>query len=279
MKRRLPRSRILGKVISYVILGALFLAVVYPLFWTVMSSVKDNWAIFKDPVGFPSSPIIRNYIDVWTAGNFSRYFLNSVTITGFSLIGILFLSTMAGYGFARYKFRGSDVLFNIFILSMVVVPSSIMIAQYQLVSFIGLLNTFPGVILVYLSWTVFGIVMSRQTFSEIPQELVDAAHIDGCGELRIYFHIMLPLIRPTLATVGIFTFVWVWNDFIWPLILLQQPGQETVTLGLLTLRGQYLADWGILTAGLTIAFVPLLVIYFLFQRHFVQGLGMGAVKQ
>ncbi|TKJ47748.1 sugar ABC transporter permease [Candidatus Aerophobetes bacterium Ae_b3a] len=277
--KKIRKSFIIGKIISYFVLGILFVIMVYPLFWVLMSSVKDNWTIFQNPTGLPSSPTFKNYQDAWVMGNFSLYFLNSIIITVFSLAGILLLSTMAGYGFARYKFRSSNIFLNLFIAGTVIVPSSIMISQYQLISSLGLLDTFLGIILVYLAWTTFGIIIFRLAFSQIPQELVDAAHIDGCGEFGIYLRILLPLIRPAVAAVGIFTFIGIWNDFIWPLVLLQQPGQETVILGLLTLRGQYLADWGILTACLSFAFAPVVVIYLIFQRHFVQGLGMGALKQ
>ncbi len=276
MGRRL--SAVPAKIGTYLILGILFVVVVYPLFWTFMSSLKENWMIFSNPIGLPESIFLKNYVKVWTSGAFGRYFLNSIVITGSSVVGILLLSTMAGYGFARYRFRGSNTIFLIFIMSMVITSVSIMISQYQLLSSLRLLDTFPGIILVYLSWTVFGIVMSRNAFSEVPQELIDAARIDGCNEAGIYFRIVLPLIKPTFATIGIFMFVWIWNDFIWPLVLLQRPGQETVTLGLMTLRGQYLSNWGVLTAGLSITIMPVLVVYFTFQRNFVRGLTMGALK-
>jgi len=274
----MQKTSIISKIIIYFVLGILFLVVIYPLFWIVITSFKDNWAVFQDPTGLPLKPTFQNYLKVWTMGDFGLYFTNSIIITSISLLGVLFLAAAAGYGFARYRFRSSDTLFFVFMLSLVIVSSSIMIAQYRWISFLGLLNTIPGIILVYLSWTAFGIIMFRQAFSELPQEIVDAAIIDGCSELGIFIRIALPLVRPTIATVAIFTFVWIWNDFIWPLILLQDPSKQTATLGLLSLRGMYLADWAILSAGLVITFMPVLVIYFVLQRHFVQGLTMGALK-
>lgn len=276
MGRRL--SLLPMKIGTYLILGILFVAVVFPLVWVLMNSFRENWMIFSDPVGLPEVISLKNYVNVWTTGAFSKYFFNSVVITGSSVVGVLFLSTMAGYGFARYRFRGSDTIFLIFIMSLVVTSISIVISQYQLISFLGLLDTFPGIILVYLSWTVFGIVMCRNAFNEVPQELVDAARIDGCSEVKIYFRVALPLIKPTIATVSIFMFVWIWNDFIWPLVLLQRPGQETIISGLMILKAKYLSDWGLLTAGLSISIIPVQVVYFVFQRHFVRGLTMGALK-
>ena len=149
--KKIRKSFIIGKIISYFVLGILFVIMVYPLFWVLMSSVKDNWTIFQNPTGLPSSPTFKNYQDAWVMGNFSLYFLNSIIITVFSLAGILLLSTMAGYGFARYKFRSSNIFLNLFIAGTVIVPSSIMISQYQLISSLGLLDTFLGIILIYLA--------------------------------------------------------------------------------------------------------------------------------
>ena len=275
----MQKTSIISKIIIYFVLGIFFLVVIYPLFWVIITSLKDNWAVFQDPTGLPLKPTFQNYVEVWIMGDFGLYFSNSIIITSVSLLGVLFLAAAAGYGFARYRFRGSDTLFLVFMLSLVIVPSSIMIAQYRLISFFGLLNTIPGIILVYLAWTTYGIIMFRQAFSELPEEILDAAVIDGCGEFGIFIRIALPLLQPTIATVGIFTFMWIWNDFIWPLILLQDPSKQTVTIGLLTLRGQFLSNWAVLTAGLTIACMPVLILYFIFQRYFVQGLTMGALKE
>lgn len=267
-----------GKIITYFFLGILFITVAYPLVWPIISSFRPTWAIFQNPVGLPRHPILTNYVEVWVGGNFGRYFLNSTVITGCSLIGALFLSIIAGYGFARYQFRGSKTIFFIFILGLMVSSTSIMLPQYRLITILGLLSTHLGIILVYLSWVTFGIILFRQAFKETPQELVDAALIDGCGEFGICFRILVPIIRPTIATVAIFESIWIWNDFIWPLILLQKSTQQTVILGIMALRGPYLADWGAITAGLCISVIPVLVLYFIFQRHFVRGLTMGAVK-
>lgn len=278
LRRKKLKTFILNAIV-YLILIATFLIVIYPLFWTIMSSLKNSFEIYQSPISLPKEITFDNYKEVWLAGDFARYFVNTIIITSISLIGVLFLSTMAGYGFARYDFKGKDVLFYIFVLSLSVVSASIMISTYKWIDILGLLSTYTGIILVYLSWSSYGIIMSRQAFSELPQELLDAAHIDGCSEFYLYFKILLPLIRPTVATIGIFSGVWIWNDFIWPLLLLQEPDMSTVVLGILSLRGQYLSDWGTITAGLTLGFLPILICYFAFQKHFVKGLGVGALKQ
>jgi len=273
------KKDMISRGITYFVLIVLFIMVAYPLFWTLSTSLRENWDIFKNPISLPTQPTFQNYQKVWTLGRFGSYFFNSIIITIVSLLGVLFLSAAAGYGFARYRFKGSNGLFFLFMLSLVIVPSSIMIAQYRVITFFGLLNTLTGIILVYLSWTAYGIIMFRQAFSDIPEDIIDAAVIDGCKEYQIFYRIAFPLLRPTIATVGIFTFVWIWNDFIWPLILLQDPSKETITLGIMTQRGQYLSDWAVLTAGLSIGFLPVLILYFLFQKQFIQGITMGSLKE
>lgn len=266
------------KFASFVALGILCAIVLYPFVWTLISSVKDTWLILKDPIGLPRKPTFANYIVAWTIGEFSTYFFNSTVITVCSVIGIALLSATAGYGFARFRFKGSDTIFLLFIMSLVVVSPSIMIAEFLLFRSLRLLNSYLGIILVYMSGTAFAIVMLRSAFKEIPQELVDAARIDGCGEFGAFFRVALPLVRPTVATVTIFCFVGIWNDFVWPLILLQKAHQLTITVGLMTYQGEYMVEWGPLTAGLSMGFLPVLTIYYIFQRHFVRALTLGALK-
>jgi ABC-type glycerol-3-phosphate transport system permease component len=193
-------------------------------------------------------------------------------------MGILIISTAAGYGFARYRFKGSRLLFIIFTVSLVVVPASIMITQFKLIQILHLLDTYAGIILVYLSWTVFGIMLSRVAFVEIPQDIIDAARIDGCSEFKIFYRIGIPLIRPTIATIAVFHFIWIWNDFIWPLVLLQNPNRSTIMVGLLGFQGRFTTDWPTITAGLSLSVLPVLILYLIFQRFFVRGLMLGAFK-
>jgi len=279
VEERSIRSGLL-KFTSYIILGILFVATIYPLFWTLMTSLKEYRLILKDPAALPSlsALTLHNYGIIWREG-VSTFFFNSIFITVCTVIGTLFLSAMAGYGFARFKFRGSDALFLLFAMSLVVVAPSIMISEYLLLHFLHLLSTRIGIILLYWSGTAFGIIMTSNAFRGVPQDIIDAAHIDGCGEFTVFLRIAFPLIKPTLATITIFTLVWSWNTLIWPLLILQKLGQQTIIVALLGfLKGQYMVDWGCLTAGLSIGFLPMLVGYFFFQKYFVQGLTLGSMK-
>ena len=276
--KKLFHKNLLGKIITYLILIILFISVVYPFFWTLMSSFKTETEIDTNPLGLPKNPTIDAYKKVWTLGTFGEYFRNSVIVTFLSLLGILTLSTLAGYGFARYDFKSSKLIFFTFVITMAVTPPSIMIAEYKLIQTLHLMNTYIGVIFIYFSWTSLGIMLTRIAFLEIPQELIDAACIDGCNEFRIFWWICLPIIKPTLATVAIFQLIAVWNNFIWPLLILQSSKYQTVVVGLLTFQGGFLVEWSIITAGLSIAMMPVLILYLIFQRFFVRGLTLGALK-
>jgi ABC-type glycerol-3-phosphate transport system permease component len=272
------RKQYIGKIVIYITLAALFVMVIYPLFWTIITSLKPEYEIYQNPVALPKKPNFEAYKTVWTLGEYNIYFRNSIIITLFSLMGILIISTAAGYGFARYRFKGSRLLFIIFTVSLVVVPASIMITQFKLIQILHLLDTYAGIILVYLSWTVFGIMLSRVAFVEIPQDIIDAARIDGCSEFKIFYRIGIPLIRPTIATIAVFHFIWIWNDFIWPLVLLQNPNRSTIMVGLLGFQGRFTTDWPTITAGLSLSVLPVLILYLIFQRFFVRGLMLGAFK-
>lgn len=242
------------------------------------TSFKPQWAIFENPFNFPKSVFFQNYRTAWITGNFYRFFINSVVITGISIVSLLILTSLAAFGFTRRGFRFREGLFLFCITGMMIGHQVYMIPMYQMISKMHLINTYLGIILAYTGWTPFGIFILRSFFNGIPSEIQDAARIDGCSDFAIYLRIMLPLSRPALATVSIFYFVWIWNDFVYPLILLQDPNMSTVTLGLVGFKGQYTLDWGAQTAALAIGSIGPMLVYYFFQKHFVRGLVTGAVK-
>lgn len=270
--------RLLYNIVSYALLVALAVAILFPVLWMLMTSLKEQWEIFAGPFALPSSFNLSNYIKAWTIADFGRYFMNSIIITGGSIAGALVFASMAGYAFARLRFTGSNALFLFFLLGLMIAPQVVMIPIYHWLSFLGLIDTYIGVIFTYFSWTPFGILMLRTFFRGVPQDLEDAARIDGCTDFQIFWRVMLPLVTPALATSGIFLFVWIWNDFIFPLILLQSMDRSTLPLGIMGMQGQFEIDWGLQTAGLSIATLPPIIFYYLFQRQFVRGLTAGAVK-
>ena len=278
MSRRLRPMQVLSAAITYFIFGFLFLVVLYPMIWMFYTSFKEQWQIFEDPFALPAELNLTNYVNAWTKGNFRLYFANSVIITLPSVLGILLVSSLAAYAFARFRFRGSTFLFIFFLIGIMVPPQAIVIPAFQIVSRMKLINTYWGLIFTYLSWCPVGIFIMTTFFRGLPLEIEDAAKIDGASALGIFWRIALPLAKPALATVAIFYFVWVWNDFMYPLLYLQTDVMSTIPMGLMLFNGRYQVDWGMQTAALSIAtFVPIFF-YMIFQDKFVKGLTAGAVK-
>lgn len=278
MSSRIRPMQILTATVTYLIFLLFLMVVLYPMIWMFYTSFKEQWQIFADPFALPSSLNLANYTKAWTTGNFRLYFFNSVIITLPSVIGILLVSSLAAYAFARFRFYGSGVLFVFFLIGIMVPPQAIVIPAFQIVSRLGLINNFLGLIFTYLSWCPVGIFIMTTFFRGLPIEIEDAAKIDGASALGIFWRIALPLAKPALATVAIFYFVWVWNDFMYPLLYLQNDRMSTIPMGLMLFNGKYQVDWGMQTAALSIAtFVPIFF-YMIFQDKFVKGLTAGAVK-
>ena len=265
-------------VFTYVVLIIFFVVVVYPLVWMFYSSFKPQWEIFANPFALPKQWVFDNYLKAWVTGHFGLYFLNSVIVTGPSVLGIVFLSSLAGYGFARFRFKGDTALFLFFLVGIILPPQAIIIPAFLVVSKLGLLNTYWGLIFTHFSWTPIAMFIIRAFFLSVPKEIIDSAKIDGCSEFHIYLRIALPLAKPAIAAVAIFYFVWVWNDFIYPLVYIQEESMNTIPLGVMLFKGKYQVDWGLQCAGLTIATVPAIIFYLIFQDKFVKGLTAGAVK-
>ncbi|MER3389790.1 MAG: carbohydrate ABC transporter permease [Microcella sp.] len=271
-------GRVLTNVLIYLVFAVALVAVAYPVVWMISSSLRPTAEIFSDPLGLPTAPSLDNYARALITGNFALNLFNSAVVTIPAVSLIVLFSATAGYAFARLRFRGNRVLFYLLLIGVMVPPQAILITVFQVVLRLGLINNFVGLILVYLSWAPVAIFILTTFFRGIPREILEAAEIDGAGIWRTFWLVALPLARPALATVAIFYFVWIWNDFIYPLILLQDPSLSTIPLGLQQFQGRYRVDWGTQTAALTMALAVPLVIYMFFQDKFVRGLTAGAIK-
>jgi ABC-type glycerol-3-phosphate transport system permease component len=270
--------RVTTRVVSYLILLVVLFIVAYPIFWMFMTSLKEQWEIFENPFALPASLNFSNYVEAWSAGNFNLYFLNSIIITVPSVLSAVLVSALAGYAFARFKFRGSRFLFIYFLVGIMVPPQAVIIPAFIIVSRLGLMNNYLALIFTYLSWCPIGIFILTTFFRSLPLEIEDAAKVDGASPLDIFWRIALPLAKPALATVAIFYFVFVWNDFLYPLLYLQNDTMSTIPMGLMLFNGRYRVDWGMQNAALSIAVLVPLVFYMIFQDKFVKGLTAGAVK-
>jgi ABC-type glycerol-3-phosphate transport system permease component len=273
------RTRKIGSgIATYAVFGALAIAVAYPLVWMVMASVKTRFDIFQNPMGLPTSPTLGNYKRALGQGHFGANLVNSLAVTLPSVTLVVLISALAGFAFARLRFRGSRPLFYVLLIGVMVPPQAIVIPVFQVIFRMGLLNTFTGLVLVYMSWSPVAILILTTFFRGIPGEIFEAAEVEGAGILRKFWSIGLPLAKPALATVAIFYFVWIFNDFLYPLVLLQDSDRATIPLGLMQFQGRYRVDWGTQNAALTMAVAVPVIFYMIFQDKFVRGLTAGAIK-
>ncbi len=260
------------------ILAILLLLIFIPIVLMLFLSLKDNGQIYGRFWSFPSPARWSNYVDGWRA--MRHYITNSLIFSVTSVVGVVFLSSLSGYVFARHNFPGKELIY-LLILALLMVPGVLtLIPAFVLVRQLGLINT-PWVLI--LPWTaggqVFGILLCRGFFATLPQELFDAGRIDGASEFSLYTRIALPLSWPILITLAIMHLVSTYNDFIWPLLTISDPGLQVATVGLTQFTSQYgITDWGPRMAAYAVATIPLLVLLTFGMRYYVQGLTSGAVK-
>lgn len=268
----------LKKPIAYLflILGALVMII--PFIWMLSTSLKDQQQLFAWPPNWLPNPFVwNNYSEVWNRINFGLYGWNTIKITVAVTVGRLVLCSMAGYGFARMKFPGKDFLFLLTLATMMISAQITIVPNFIIMRYLGLVDTHFGVILPQLA-DGFSIFLMRQFFLTFPYELEDAAKLDGCNPFMFYTRILIPNSKPILATLAVMTFQGVWNDFLWPLVMLTSPEKRTLAVGLSYLVGQYTTRWDLQMAGSVLTVLPILVLYFILQKYFVQSIKMTGLK-
>jgi len=277
MKRRLRP----GILIAYVILGLLLLYTITPFLWMIFTSLKtDKEAVAIPPTLWPEEPTLEAYIQILIWGNFPIWFLNSTIISLGTALFSTMIGSFAGYGFSRFGFRGRATLIGI-ILASQMLPGVLLVGPYfKMLSTVGLYNTYPGLILAFTAITLpFSTWMLKGFIDSVPEELDDAALIDGCTPLGAYLKVILPLITPGMVATVIFAFLLAWGDLLWVLVLTSGEKMTTVTLGLTRLVTQFRIIWPQLMAGSMIGALPPLILYLLLQNYLVEGLTAGAVKE
>lgn len=274
-----PGGSALVRVGVYLLLGALALVFLYPVFLMVLTAFKTTPEIFRNPFGLPETWNTAGFEAVWRRANFGLYLRNSLLITGGSALLLLATAAPAAYALARYSFRLRGVLF-LFFLAGIMIPIRLgILPLYILMRDLGLIDTPFALILTYAaSGMPMSVFLLSVFFRNLPRELEDAARIDGCSEQQIFWRIMLPLVRPGLATVVIVNVVPWWNDFFFPLLFLTTDRWKTIPLGMQIFFGQHLIDWSLVFSGMVLASLPLLVVYLVMSRQFIAGLTAGAVK-
>jgi N-acetylglucosamine transport system permease protein len=256
-------------------------AVLYPMVWLVISSLKTNRELFTGVWALPQTPQWDNYVRAWERAGISHYFLNSAVVTACSLVGTVVLGAAAAYVLSRFTFPGSQAIYLLFVTGMTV-PSFVgVIPLFFLLLDIGLLDTRLGLIAVYVAMNLpFTIFVLYGFFRSLPSELADAAEIDGCSPAGAFLRVMLPLARGGVLAVAIFDFIAIWNEYLYALVLISDPALRTLPLGVANLYvvNRYHADWTALLAGLVIVMIPSFVVYALFQSQFREGVTLGARK-
>jgi putative chitobiose transport system permease protein len=263
----------------YAVLGAIAFVMLFPLLWLVSTSFKSPTEdIFQFPPQLlPSQPTFQNFVTVWQSNPFGQYLWNSIIVANLTVSLNLIFCSLAAYPLARLDFRGRDLIFS-GIISTIMIPFQIvMIPLYILTVQLGLRNTYLGVIFPSLA-SAFGIFLLRQAFQGVPKEIEEAARMDGCSELGLWWNVMLPAIRPALVTLAIFVFIGSWSDFLWPLIVLDRPEYYTLPLGVATLAGTFSLDWRLIAAGSIISIAPVLVFFLFMQRYIVPTDTSSGVK-
>lgn len=266
------------RAVVAVLLGAISLLVASPLAWMVMTSLRPGNTVFTGSF-FPEALTLDAYRNVMAATDFGAHFWNSVWITTLTVLGVLLLATLSGYAFARLDFPFKNVLYVLLLSTLLMPATALILPLYLQLRDLGLLDSQWGLLVLYVSSSApFAMFLMRAFFETLPEELVQAARLDGASELAIFWRVMLPLARPGLATVVIFQFLQTWNEFLIANTVLQDTEKLPLQPVLFSLLGQYSTDWPLLTAGLVLSVIPVIAVYVWMQRQFVAGMTLGAVK-
>jgi multiple sugar transport system permease protein len=273
------KKRNLSRIPLYIVLIIGALVMIIPFLWMISTSLKSTGEVFKYPPSIFGEAIKwDNYLRVADRFPFGRFFINSLIVTVSVVITQLFTSSLGGYVFARLKFRFRDALFGLYLATIMVPIHVTLVPTFIIMRFLGLIDKLPALILTDIA-TAFGTFLMRQFYLNIPSDLEDAAKIDGCNPFTTYWRIFLPLSKPALATLGVFIFMGMWNDFIRPLILINSVENMTLTLGLANMQGLYSTDWPVLMAGTFISMIPVIVVFLFAQDYFVKSVTLTGLKE
>lgn len=267
-----------GKIAVYVVLILLSILTIIPFAWMLSASLKLNKDVFAWPMEWiPSNPQWHNYVDIWTKIPLMKFISNTAFLTVVVTLLQLLTSSFAAYAFAKLRFKGRNLLFLGYIATIAMPWQVYMVPQFLMMSGMGLNDKLTAMICLQ-AFSAFGVFLMKQFYDGIPDELCEAARIDGLSEYGIWRRIMLPLSKPSLATLTIFTFVNTWNDFLGPLLYLHTESKKTLQLGLRMFIGQYSAEYGLIMAASVVALIPVLIVFLALQKYFVQGIASSGLK-
>lgn len=268
----------LGKLGVYLLLVILAVVTVFPFVWMFVTALKSPSEVFRWPIVlFPHEPQWGNFAEAWSRQPFTRFFQNTVFITIGTTLLTLFTSSTAGFAFAKYEFRGKRFLFMLILVLLMLPPQVTLVPTYLMVRSLGLVNSYFGLMIPGIT-SVFGVFLIRQYLQSIPNELIDAARIDGSNDWGIYVQIILPLLKPALAVLAIFTFTGSWNSFLWPLIIADSSSMYTLQVGIAFFSGQTGTEYQLMMAVAVVSMLPVVLMYLLFQRYFVASVALSGMN-
>lgn len=275
VQRRKPRS---GRAVALqlvVVAGALVMF--FPFLWAVITSISPGSGLSTTPQLVPQNPSLSAYVELFSRLPFLRVTLNSLLLAVGATVAQLFTASTAAYAFSRLEFRGRGVVFAVYLATMMIPLQVLIVPLFVEMKALGLIDTYWGALLPTLS-SAFGVFLLRQAVNQVPRELDEAATIDGAGHLRIFAQIIVPNIRPALATLSVFAFMSSWNSFLWPLIILRSTELQTLPVALQSLQGQYTTQWDVVMAGSVVSILPMLAIYVFAQKYVIQGVATSGLK-
>jgi len=268
------------RILVYLLLILATFLWLIPILTGLVTSIRTfDDILFNGFISWPKEITLRNFQEAWERGGLNHYLPNSFIITIPSLVLTLLLSSLGAYALARFKFRFNRLIFFLFVGGMLLPFQVLMLPVFKLTDFLGLYDTYWGLIAFHTAFQLgFCIFMLRNYMRTVPGEIIDAARIDGCSELRVWWQIMLPLTLPALAAIATLEFTWIFNDYLWAIILLRSDSLKPITAGLASLQGQYVTDWPVIVAGALMGTIPTLLVFLFLQRYFIEGLTLGSTK-
>ena len=276
-RSRAAKVRLAGVIVLHVVIIVGALVMFFPFLWTIITSITPGATLTNAPALIPADPSLEPYVRLFTERPFVQVVLNSLLLAAITTAVQLVTSSTAAYAFSRLPFRGQGVVFAIYLATMMIPLQVLIVPLFVELKTFGLLNTYLGALLPTFA-SAFGIFLLRQAINQVPRDLDEAATIDGAGHFRIFFQIVLPNIRPALATLVVFSFMGSWNSFLWPLIVLRSPELQTLPIALAALQGQYVSDWDVIMAGSVVSVIPMLALYIFAQKYVIQGVASSGIK-
>lgn len=275
--RRMPPRQLAGWIVLHVAIVVGALAMFFPFYWTVITSISPGLGLSNTPTLVPENPSLLAYQRLFTELPFARVVGNSLLLAVVTTLVQLFTSATAAYAFSRLPFRGRSVVFAIYLATMMIPLQVLIVPLFVELKTLGLINTHLGALLPTFA-SAFGIFLLRQAINQVPRELDEAATLDGAGHFRIFWMVILPNIRPALATLTVFAFMGSWNSFLWPLVVLRTAELQTLPIALASLQGQYTNEWDVIMAGSVVSILPMLALYLFAQKYVIQGVASSGLK-